>query len=196
MKIYLFYYIPFEDYVNTPATLYAYTDSKDIYEEFKIQRNMKKFKCVKEDISKKDFKEFESKHGKMKLSYNTFKTKSKIYGRMQNVDVLCTWIEEESIFKMSDSLWKEYSKHLFDCRLFKKKYIQVLEKLLFIKFYTFYRVNAMNELMDYYYEPYYNSYGPTEDFVMEDFKRSFQYDELKIFLKLYSDKFDFKKETI
>ena len=46
MKIYLFYYIPFEDYVNTPATLYAYTDSKDIYEEFKIQRNMKKFKIL------------------------------------------------------------------------------------------------------------------------------------------------------
>jgi hypothetical protein len=197
MTLYLFYYKPLDEYVDIPPRLYAYTEDKNYADEFKRQRNMEKFIYVKQENVKKDeYRSFSSRYVQFRLSYGKFYTSSvDMFGKRVPVDVLCTWKEEESILKNSDDLWKEYSKYLFDCRIFKSDYIKALEKLLFVKVYGFYHIKYI-DYADSFYQPYYSSYGPVEELIMDEFKNDFSYDDLKLFLKFFQNTFDnFKEET-
>lgn len=187
MVIYLLYFKSNPEFKDDIYTMYAYTDDKTMLNEFKSQRDMKKFKIKKEDISKEEYKIFDRNNKKMKLTYANIYTSDKLYGKRRSVKVLCTWREEEYIFKNSERLWEEYSRYLFDVRLFKSKYLIALEKLLFVKFYMFYK---NNQNRDYFYEPYYNNFGPVEDLILDDLKSSYSYDELSLFLKFFGNTFD------
>lgn len=191
MNVYLFYFKRNPEYYDEVSPLYCYTDDKEMMEEFKKQRNMKRFICKKESISKSEYKEFMSKHPKLRLTYGRFYTASEIYGKREHVSVLCTWAEEESILKNSERIWNENSRYLFDGTIFKGKYLKSLEKLLFIKFYNFYKVKVIQSY-DNFCNPYYSSYGPVEDFIIDEMNSSFSYDELKLFLKFYGNTFDEK----
>lgn len=191
MNIYLFYFKRNPEYYDEISPLYCYTDDKKIMEEFKKQRNMKRFICKKESISKKEYKEFVSKHPKLRLTYGQFYTASKTYGKREPVSILCTWSEEESILKNSERFWNENVRYLFDGSIFKEKYLKSLENLLFMKFYDFYKIKTIQSY-DNFYDPYYNSYGPVENFIVDDMNSSFSYDELKLFLKFYGNTFDLK----
>lgn len=189
MKLHLFYWKPSKEYVGDYAALYAYTIDKEFAEDFQKQRDMSKFIYKKEEISKKDYKEFASLHTQQKLGIGEFYTKSKIvYGKRERVKVLCTWKEEESIVITQDKLWEEFSNNFVDCKMLKDEYIKALEVLQYFKLFLFYR-KKQNYCMDSYYEPYYTSYGPCEDFVLEDFTVDIKYDEFQLFLKYYQHTF-------
>lgn len=190
MNIYIFYYAPITEYKDPPM-FYAFTDDKDMADEFKKQRDMEKFICTKEKCTKEEFKLFDRDHHCYKLTYGNFYTKGESLNKKIGVKVLCTVREEDSILKNSENLWQEYSKTLFDCKVFKSQYIQSLESLLFIKFYGFYKVKYL-EYADYFYQPYYSNFGPPEGMIIEEFKDSFSYDELKLFLKFVKHTFSMK----
>lgn len=199
MTVWFFYYIDraYDNYKR----LYAFTDNREYANEFIKQRSKENMICRKEKgISKLEYKRLEADYGKLKLIYGSFYTKSNQFGRKVSVKVLCTPEEEECIVIKSEHLWEEYSKYLFDTRGFKKEYLQALEKLLFLKFYGFYKIKYL-QYADYFYQPYYSSFGPVEGLIVDDFKTSFEYDELKVFLKFYQNTFhndtkiDYSKDT-
>jgi hypothetical protein len=189
MITYLFYLKPSKDCEISFTTLYAYTTNKKYAEDFREQRNAERFHFVKKKSTKEEFTEFEKKHSKLRLTYGKFYTRSDIFGKRTPIQILCTWMEEESIIKNSDRLWEEFEKDLFDCKIYKSEYIQALEKLLFIQFYGFYKVKYL-EYADSFYQPYYSSFGPVEGLIMEEYRNSFSYDDLKLFLKFFKNTFD------
>lgn len=189
MNIHLFYLKPSDDYNSDIPSLYAYTNDKNLAEEFIDDRNMNRFIYKKSWIDKEEFRKFDSMHSRLHLSRGSFSTVSEINGRSMNVSFVCTWGEEESILKNSDKLWSEYSNILFDTRVFEDKYLIALEKLLFMKFYGFYGSLRFNDGIDYFYEPYYTSYGPIKSFISEEFHYNVKYDELALFLRFHKDLF-------
>ena len=81
---------------------------------------------------------------------------------------------------------------MFDPRGFKTEYLKALEKLLFLKFYGFYKIKFI-QYADYFYQPYYNSYGPVEGLIVDDFMTQFSHDDLKVFLKFFKNTFPGEK---
>lgn len=186
MNIHAFYIKPCTGFEGNPPTLYAYTEKLKLAEQFKLQRNMDRFIYKKIKLAKDEYRSFFKDYDKYQLRYCQFYTKPDIISKKIPVSVLCTWKEEESVIFNSDKLWKEYSKYLFDAKCFKSEYIIALETLLFMKMYKFYHKGSE---ADYFYDPYYTSYGPSKEFVMEVLNEQFEYDDLKIFLKFHQDTF-------
>lgn len=187
MNIYMFYIKPSKEFEDSPPTLYAYTDKKKMSEQFKSQRNMDKFIYTKMKFSETEYKNFSRDYSKYQLAYGQFYTKSDMFGKKVPVSVLCTWREEESILFNSDRIWDEYSKYLFDAKCFKAEYLCALETLLFMKLYKFF--NKGTEEIDYFYDPYYTSFGPSKEFIYSVLEEQFQVDDLKLFLKYHQDTF-------
>lgn len=190
-ELYLFY---LKDEVSDEnrANLYAYTDDIVKVREFKDQRDMNKFIFKKEKVTESEYKNFISRFYSYNLTYGGFHTKGDDLNTLISVKVLCTWREEESILKFDEKLYEMMEKYLFDCKHYKSEYIKALEKIMFIKFYGFYRVKRI-EYADQFYQPYYSSFGPVEGLIMENFQESYQIDELRLFLKIY--KHTFKKPS-
>ena len=89
----------------------------------------------------------------------------------------------------TDSADDIYARAIADYKDHKvEKALIALEKLMFIQFYGFYIVKYYN-YADYYYKPYYSSYGPAEGLIIENFKDKFLYDDLRLFLKFYGKTF-------
>lgn len=183
----MFYYRP-EDFDCRPM-LYGFTDSKKLAKEFESQRNPKVIiKVKKENYSKTEWQLLNTNYSKLKIIDGHFYTRSEFFGKRKPVRVVCTCKEEESIFLEADKMWAEYSKYLFDTRAFKDEYIVALEKLLFMQFYCFYIIKRVQDA-DYFYEPYYSSFGSNEPFY-DDFNSSrYEYDDLRVFLKFYQHTF-------
>lgn len=189
MKLYLFYKLPSEEFADNNPVLYAYTTNKELADDFKRQRNMDVFIFRKEAyFSKSEYKKFDEKYHKHELSYCQFYTKSFVFGKKIPVKVLCTWKEEETILINSDRMWEEYSKHLFDTQMLKSEYLIALEKLLFIRFYTFFKVKCVSNL-DEFYDPYYSAYSSLGGLIVEEFKDNYSYDDFKLFLRFFKDTF-------
>lgn len=189
MKLYLFYKKPSEEFCDNNPQLYAYTTDKEIASEFRKQRNMNVFIYKKNtEVSKKEYKNFNKIYGKYKLDYCQFYTKSFIFGKKVAVKILCTWKEEESVLVNSDKMWEEYSKYLFDSKMFKSEYLVALEKLLFMRFYSFFKVKFVNGLEEMY-DPYYTPYTSPTGFIIEELKENYSYDDLKLFLRFFKDTF-------
>lgn len=191
MTAWLFYY-------NDPAfegyhRLYAYTDNKEYAKTFKEDRDMDKFTCIKKKLTKDEFNQIEGRFGRLKLTYGSFYTKSEIFGKRVPVKFLCTFDEEESVIFKAEQLWDEYKDILFDASIFTDEYVKALEKLMFMKFYGFY-VIKYKEYADYFYQPYYSNYGPVEGLIMEEFKNSYQYDDLRLFLKFFHKTFKLESD--
>ena len=83
----------------------------------------------------------------------------------------------------------EYSKYLFDARVFTQDYIIALCTLLFVDFYGFFKVKEIQSA-DYFYNPYYTNFTSPEGLIREDFSGKFSYDDLKLFLHFYQDSFN------
>lgn len=183
VKVYLFYLDNLPEYADSHKRLYAFTDKKELADEFMKTRDMEKFLLVKDDLSKEEYRFLKDKFRGCIITKTQFRTRStEAFGESTLVDVVCTWSEEESVLKNSERMWEQESKCLIDSTMLKDEYIQALEKLLYIKFYGFYNPSITN---DYFYEPYYTAYGPVENFILEDFKNNYVYDELMLFLKFF-----------
>ena len=192
MKLYLFYRKNPDEYDNLNS-IYAYTEDKEYADKFIEDRNMDMFIYKKQNVSKSEFKDIKSKYWKYQLkegSFYTF-TNSEIREKVI-VTIICTWAEESSIQINGDKMWQEYSRNLFDCKAFKSEYIRALEKLLFVKFYTFYNLKY-DVYADYFYNPYVNAYS-AEELIYDDFSNSFTYDELKLFIRFYKWSFKIKED--
>lgn len=178
------------------TSLYAFTDNKKYAKEFREQRNPNTIFMFKRDkFTKAEWNALNTQFGKLRILEGHFYTKSEFFGRKKPVRVLCTAQEEESITLRIDRIWMDFVKYLFDPRAFKKEYLQALEHLLFIKFYCFYCIKQVQNA-DYFYEPYYSNFENQESFIYEEFKEDFyDYDELRVFLKLYKDTFTDTEEN-
>lgn len=147
MKIYCFYlpygerkYI-FEDYFNIetldlckdkenhPAYLYAYTDSKEIAEQFKQERNMHKFKMEKiefEDLDSELFDRFEIRHNSSGLFID----------EVQGLNLLLTGFEDSvmrgGITNIVDNEFMNTDpmELIDDMSLFKKKYRDAFDQIM------------------------------------------------------------------
>lgn len=191
MMTYLFYYKEkgFDTY-----RFYAFTDDKKLAQEFQNQRDMKKFRYVKEKMPKEDFLILESKYGKLKLTEGHFYTRDpNNFGKRKPIKVLCTFYEEETVIKKQDDILKELAPFLFDTRAFKDEYLKALGILVYLQFYGFFKIKYI-ENADSWYQPYYNSYGPVEGLIIEETHNRFEYDDLNIFLKFFGNTFNIDKE--
>ena len=172
------------------TSLYAYTNDKKVAKEFREQRKSKFIYMFKrEGFSKEAWDELNLKFGKLKIIEGHFYTKNEDGDGKKPVTVLCTMKEEESVYLYADSLWLDPPQLFIDPRAFKKKYLVALETLLYMKFYCFYAIKRVQNA-DYFYEPYYSNFHNEGSFIYEEFKEHFyDYDELRIFLKLYKHTF-------
>lgn len=188
MNLYLFYKKPLDDFDNDPI-LYAFTNKKEFANEFKKHRNMNKFIFHKEThVSQREYNEFSSKWRKCELINGQFYTRGNILNKRVAVSVLCTCKEEETVMINSDRMWDEYMGCFFDASVINSKYLDALNKLMYFKFYGFFKLRPKYDVGDFY-EPYYSSYGPPADFILTEIQEGYQYDDLKLFLRFFGDTF-------
>lgn len=167
-------------------SLYAYTDKKELANEFKSQREMEKFICEIKDLTSEEMKLL-NMHSSYRLQHASFYTQSDEFGKTTSAEIVCTFGEEMSIVKNMDRIWTEFSKYLFDSSIFKSEYIKALYDLLFVDFYVFYKKKYM--MIDDFYGPYYTSFGPSNDFIADEFHAKYEYDQLNLFLRYFSSTF-------
>lgn len=190
MKVHMFHYrMPgFED---SPPIPYAYTTDKHIAEEFEKQRSKKRMIHTVKEMNKEEFKKFKFCSRKYLLDYRGYYSKSSEYGKRVQSSILSTVNEENKVMKDIDNFWVGNDNILFDIKMFESKYIQALEALGFVDFYLFYKVKFSVYREEFsFYAPYYNSYGPPEGFIIDDFKHRYLFDEVNLFTRFFKDTFD------
>ena len=188
MTLYLFYKKSPEGFDNDPI-LYAFTNDKDFANKFKKYRNMNKFIFRKETgVSKSEYNKFSSQWHKCELINGQFYTRGDILSKRVPVSVLCTCKEEETVLINSDRMWDEYIDRFFDTSVINDKYLNALNKLLYFKFYGFFKLRPKYDVDDFY-EPYYSAYGPPTDLILAEIQEGYQYDDLKLFLRFFGDTF-------
>lgn len=188
MTLYMFYKKAEEGF-DDPPKLYAFTNNKEMKNQFVRYRDMSKFVFRKETkISKKEFANFSAKYHKFELINGQFYTRGEIASRRVPVSVLCTCYEENTILVNSDKLWDEYKGCLFDVSILSKKYMDALNSLMYFKFYSFYKLRPNFDECDFY-EPYYSAYGPPTDFILTEIQEGYQYDDFKLFLRFFGNTF-------
>ena len=192
MTVWLFYIR--SDEFDAKPRLYAFTDNKKLAKEFQLQRNPEKIIMSKRtDFTRDEWNDLNSKFPDFRIICGSFYTKSEVYGSRKFVSVLCTAGEEIKVVTTADTIWKLFTKYLFDTRAFKPTYLKALDKLLFHKFYCFYVLKHVQN-SDYFYEPYYSNFGPSDSLAFEDFREnSYDYDDLGIFIRFFGDTFSKNK---
>lgn len=172
------------------TSLYAYTNNKKFAKEFEEQRSKERIVMMKRsNFTKEEWNALNNTRPGLRIVEGMLHTKGPFHTSKQEVRVLCTAREEEMAVLHADKIWEESARYLFDARALKSEYLVALERLLFMKFYCFFVIKRVQDA-DYFYEPYYSNFGPPENFIYEDFKENFcDYDELRIFLKMFKHTF-------
>lgn len=114
MKFYGIYKIRRKDnsLMDLPI-LFAFTNNKELFEEFVDQRNMDMFYVKKRDIDKKFYEKFLSRNKPQELSYQDLYTRNQFDPtKKTKIKVLSTWKEIESIILRSDMIFKEMTKYI------------------------------------------------------------------------------------
>jgi len=185
MTIHMFYKYPPDGFVQQPV-LYAWTTDKSIRDRFMKERDMTKFKYVKEKLSgKKEVSLFKDTYHKFYLNVFGLYTKSPITSNKTRASVLGT-VEEENrtIIDCDKIVFNELKDKLIDSKILKSKYIKALDTLLYYKFYIYFKRQNENEMDDWY-----SAYGPSKSFVNMELIEGHGYDELRVFLKLFGNTF-------
>jgi len=108
MKIYLIYKI----YEALTPILYAFTEDKNILNDFKSERNMNIFKVKEKTIDKENFERMRISHHDYLLGRKSYITKAlSSYSLTTSVKIVSTDAEEFSVFVQSDRIGKILGKY-------------------------------------------------------------------------------------
>lgn len=173
MKVYLFYKL----YNGLEPTLYAYTNDKIKAQIFKGTR--KNFYAKEKNVSKKEWKSLQSEYGNLALTSHEFVTKADI--GIQRVLQVCTERELKTILLDGEKLLiKELNRYSLPIDLFTKNIQDLIERVL-----NYSKVsNYFEKLMVY----------PGDSIAEEYPLKKYKLDELGLFLMLYGNMFDEKKD--
>ena len=173
MKVYLFYRL----YRGLEPTLYAYTNDKIKAGIFKQTR--KNFYAKEKDVSKKEWKQFQSESRDMALTAHEFVTKADI--GIQKVLQVCTERELKTILLDKEKLLiNELNRYQFPVEIFAPEIRELIEKVLRYTEVS----NYFEKLMVY----------PGDMIEEEHPFQKYKLDELGIFLMLYGNTMRDKKE--
>lgn len=137
-QIYRFYRISdLNDEVNKRYNnypVYAFTDSKELANDFMKTRNMKKFKLVKSKLSKEEYTEYYNQNRTSALDVYKYLTILGDNGDdWKEIKMTTTWMEREVVSdKSRDSVMNELDGSA-NPELLKDKYITVLSKLQYMQ---------------------------------------------------------------
>lgn len=114
MKFYGIYKIRRKDnsLIELPI-LFAFTNDKEIYEDFKSQRNMDMFYVKIKDVDKNFYEKFLKENRSQELSYQELYTKNQFdSSRKTKIRLLSTWKEIETIVLKTDMIYKELMRYI------------------------------------------------------------------------------------
>lgn len=149
--VYRFYTKPSDDVLENSSDLnvtdkyplYAFTNDKKLYKEFIKTRNMDRFVLIKSHMEKNEYVKFINSNSGCNIIYCKFyhavcKYPSKTEHRhIAEIEVLCT-LNEKNITEASteDALAGSCECMEYDIfpLLFKKKYVDALNKILYLQF--------------------------------------------------------------
>lgn len=101
-----------ESLIELP-NLFAFTNKKDIYEDFISQRDMSKFYTKKKEITKELYQKFVKMNKSLELSYQELYTRNEFDPmKKTKIKVLSTWKEIESVVLKGDMIFKELTKYI------------------------------------------------------------------------------------
>lgn len=103
MKLYLFY----KKIEGLEPSLYAYTDDKDLYKEFKKDRDMNIFEVKKLEVTEEQFLFYENKYRGYVLGrrgYQTSPSSSNSLQKRDHVFIVSTYKEEMDTYMKSDDI--------------------------------------------------------------------------------------------
>ncbi len=118
MKVWLFYY---------ENKIYGYTADRKIKNKFKLQRNMKKFKIQKINLSDERFKTFNYVNNRYQLIDNA------LYSKDGYTSIITTIEEDTKVTEFCDALYKdvvELTDYFVNVVPFKTEYFNALSDLL------------------------------------------------------------------
>ena len=135
MKFYAIYKIRRKDesLIELPS-LFAFTNDKELFEEFEEQRDMSMFYVKRKEIDKKLYEKFLKENKAYELSYQDLYTKNQFdLTKKTKVKILSTWKEVESTILNTDIIFKELTKYIFpSVYTFNDKYLETLKILGFM----------------------------------------------------------------
>lgn len=141
MKVY-FVYVTVEGF--TPV-FYGFTDSKDIIDTFKEQRNMSFYKIVKHDYTKKEFKKLKQDKYNLMMQNTAIKTRDEFFeNSVTSISIIMTMEEEVQIYNKSDLVFTNLGKYLTEYAFAFKT--PIIEALITLGYFTVYKMNN-------YYDP-------------------------------------------
>ena len=190
-KLYKFFKIPYE-YDNSDNNLsledryplYAFTKEKLIKNQFKEQRDMKRFIMTKTEISEDEYTNFVNNHRHEMLEYFDYghrvDTDDEGYPIMDYVQILSTRDEKEmvdSIVELSTDLDTDNIDYEFNVYALKKEFIKALRNLQFIYWWKF--ENKNRKFFEFLKE------DERDD--LDNDCPEMDYDEMGVFVYLYQD---------
>lgn len=136
VKYYLFYYIGDEE--DADGSLYAYTDNHHLYKIFKRDRDMTKFRCKIQYLTKEEIRYMAEEYKDLYLIIRTLKFVNRESGKCFNADMVMTDCESMTVHvKSSSLLLQELPLHCWiNPRIFNKKIYKVLHDIGYISFYN------------------------------------------------------------
>ncbi len=161
--------------------LYAFTNNKDYYKEFKSERNKNVFKYEEKEVSKDEYYSFANKHRNINLKPAYFETCNETkYDYVRNVvKLMCTYNEESSVLINYDYINHEISKSTDELALLcNTKVLQALDDLYYFDF-----LKQKMERYGYTSDLSYMLNG--RDMEFNESPIDYSYDYLMIFIKRY-----------
>lgn len=166
--------------------LYAFTKEKLLHKDFEEQRDMSKFVVSKNEMEEEEYKDFANQNVNCLLEYMDYvrkgKTKKDGTITLDSIQILSNRSEHEFVEDMKDiMIMNELStrEQQFHPLIFKKKYLKALKDLQFVGFWIF-SPNASR---------FFSLLTEEESSDLEYADLDIEYDEVNIFMYLYSDTF-------
>lgn len=165
MKIYKFYYkadikdisvecddgsiLNTDDYIQHKYPLYAFTNKKKLYKEFKEERNMDNFIIIKNDIDKEDFADFAECNRNAYIEKSTLKVKDE-NGKVYDMDFATTTYENIVIDEMDIEYIMGSPADFMPYLIFNDEIVKALKVLNYPFFYKLITGVALEEKYDDY----------------------------------------------
>ena len=169
--------------LNDKYPLYAVTNNKEIAKDFQEKRNMNKFIMCKSEMDKQEMVQFINSNSGCLLEYRPFLHFKQRYRsdkkvkRADQVKILCTWNEKETVQACLDDQYGESEGPTYNVFpfIFKSKYVYALRKLEYV---SFWKLFGRPEI--------FGSFIPQDDLDDMDYSApDVSYDELMTFINLF-----------
>lgn len=153
-KLYIFFQIcDAKKNIYAKPILYAYTDDKNLYNQFKETRNMQLFGEKILDIDDDEYNSFYLKNPEERLLMSSFITKNNDeYFYKKSLSFVVTDIEEMSVYVNQEKIFHILNKHTFNASIFSKKYYKAFDHFCFNDIYLFYRDHQYDFYENFQYE--------------------------------------------